>query len=580
MASPSPATFPDREAEECFPPSLRFHFDQPRPADQAARRADCRRPPGTRRRPQMGLLKIIAGMLGVGLDDLAQREAQRRHRRLYAITAASVAGMLVTSGLAYTAIDARDDARDQRREAESLIGFMLGDLRTSSSPSAGSTCSTRSARGRSPIMRARTSPTCRTKRLAQRSRALTLMGEMAQARGDLDGALRRYREAMASTAEMARRAPNNPQYLFDHAQNVFWVGSIDYQRGNLDKAAAAFREYRRLADRMIALAPDKADYRLERIYADTNLGTVLMEQRRYRAAAEVYQESLEPTEALARKVSRQSSLSKAFDRRARLACRSARIFRASSMRRSPTGSVNSACSAGFGQPTRATGSLKRDELTARRATGAPSRLSGTTAPGSRRIAIGVRPYRLADAGQSPPIPNGWTLVRAPNLNGPRWNWRQTGPAEARPIAKFRLPYRGRTGRPRPQRNRVADRLQLHAWRPVARIAIRTGAAAEAVSLSQEALALARTERTATDRAFAVASPKACLATRSRAAASATRPAAPMSERWLLAPGRRAKAATSWPNGRYCFAGSVRRRKREGIANQLRSIGYRHPDYLQ
>ena len=59
---------------------------------------------------------------------------QRRHRRLYAITAASVAGMLFTSGLAYTAIEARDEARDQRREAEGLIGFMLGDLREKLEP--------------------------------------------------------------------------------------------------------------------------------------------------------------------------------------------------------------------------------------------------------------------------------------------------------------------------------------------------------------------------------------------------------------------------------------------------------------
>ena len=82
----------------------------------------------------MGLLKIVAGMIGVGLDDLVQREAQRRQRRLYAITAASVAGMLFTSGLAYTAIDARDEARDQRREAEGLVGFMLGDLREKLEP--------------------------------------------------------------------------------------------------------------------------------------------------------------------------------------------------------------------------------------------------------------------------------------------------------------------------------------------------------------------------------------------------------------------------------------------------------------
>jgi len=121
---------------------------------------------------------------------------------------------------------------------------------------------------------------------------------MANARGDLDGALRRYREAMASTAEAVRRFPDNPQYLFNHAQNVFWVGYIDYQRGNLDRAATAFRDYRGLADRMIALAPNKPDYRLERIYADNTLGTVLMDQRHYREAANLFQQLLEQTEAL------------------------------------------------------------------------------------------------------------------------------------------------------------------------------------------------------------------------------------------------------------------------------------------
>ena len=69
--------------------------------------------------------------------------------------------------------------------------------------------------------------------LAQRSKALTLMGEVANARGDLDGALRRYQEALAGTAEAVRRYPDDPQRLFDHAQNVFWVGYIAYQRGQV-----------------------------------------------------------------------------------------------------------------------------------------------------------------------------------------------------------------------------------------------------------------------------------------------------------------------------------------------------------
>ena len=110
--------------------------------------------------------------------------------------------------------------------------------------------------------------------LAQRSKALTLMGEIAASRGDLDGALRRYREALASTAEALRRAPNDPQRMFDHAQSVFFVGETARLRGDLDEAATQFREYRRLADRMIAADPDNAKWQLEGVYASTNLGMV------------------------------------------------------------------------------------------------------------------------------------------------------------------------------------------------------------------------------------------------------------------------------------------------------------------
>jgi tetratricopeptide (TPR) repeat protein len=192
---------PGHEAEECFPAALRVHFDRRgRPTGQRAEpiAADLRDGGDGRK---MGLLKIAAGMMGVGLDDLAQREAQRRHRRLYAITAASVAGMMVASGLAYTAIDARDEARDQRREAEGLIGFMLGDLRDKLEPV-----------GRLDVLDAvgaralayyekQDKTSLSDEALAQRSKALTLIGKIAASRGDLDGALRRYREALAGTAE-------------------------------------------------------------------------------------------------------------------------------------------------------------------------------------------------------------------------------------------------------------------------------------------------------------------------------------------------------------------------------------------
>lgn len=280
---------PGREDDECFPPSLRVRFDsRGRPTSHRAEpiAADLREEGDGR---HMGLLKIAAGMLGVGLDELAQREAQRRHRRLYAITAASVAGMLFTSGLAYMAIDARDAARDQRREAESLIGFMLGDLRTKLEPV-----------GRLDVLDAvgaraleyfekQDKSGLSDEALAQQWKALTLMGEIATRRGDLDGALRRYREAYAGTAEALRRHPDDPQRMFDHAQSVYYVGSIALQRGRVDEAAAQFAEYQRLAGRMIAADPDNPKWRLEGAYAAYNLGVVQLEQARYAQAAQTFQ---------------------------------------------------------------------------------------------------------------------------------------------------------------------------------------------------------------------------------------------------------------------------------------------------
>ena len=288
-----------REAEECFPPALRQQYDRRgRPTAKRAEplAADFRASGDGKR---MALLKLVAGMLGVGLDDLVQRETTRRHRQLAWLAAGSLAGMAVTSTLAIAAVQSRDSARDQRREAEGLVGFMLGDLKDKLEP-IGRLDALDAVGGRAlAYYQHQDKGSLSDESLAQRAKALTLMGEIAQTRGDLDGALRRYQEALATTDESMRRHPDDPQRLFDHAQNEFWVGYIAYQRGHLDEAGARFREYRRLADQMVALAPDKKDYRLEQVYAETNLGTVQMEEDRYSEAAETFETAQRVSEALA-----------------------------------------------------------------------------------------------------------------------------------------------------------------------------------------------------------------------------------------------------------------------------------------
>jgi tetratricopeptide (TPR) repeat protein len=134
--------------------------------------------------------------------------------------------------------------------------------------------------------------------LAQRSKALILMGEIAKDRGDMDGALRRYREALAGTAEALRRHPDDPQRMYDHAQSVFWVGETARFRGQIDEAAAQFWEYRRLADRMIAADPNNPTWQLEGVYASTNLGIIQSEQGRYAEAAATFQTGVAAMERL------------------------------------------------------------------------------------------------------------------------------------------------------------------------------------------------------------------------------------------------------------------------------------------
>ena len=237
-------------------------------------------------------------MLGVGLDELVQRETLRRQRRLAIVAAASLTGMVVTSTLAVVAIESRDAARDQRREAEGLVGFMLGDLRAKLEP-LGRLDALNSVGSKAlAYFQAQDKASLSDEALAQRSKALTLMGEIANSRGDLDGALRRYNEAFVSTEELLRRSPDDPKRLFDHAQNVFWVGEIARQRGQTPSAERAIREYRRLAERMIALDPASKKYRLELKYANTSLGAILLDLRRYADAAAIFRGALNDAEKL------------------------------------------------------------------------------------------------------------------------------------------------------------------------------------------------------------------------------------------------------------------------------------------
>ena len=130
---PGASAIPGQEDLECFPKAVRFHLGADGEISEELAHpiaADMRRDKDGRR---LAKLKLIAGLTGLRLDDLVQREAQRRARDLTVIAGASVAGMVLAGGLAVYANQRRIEADEQRRVAQretatarATTDFLLG----------------------------------------------------------------------------------------------------------------------------------------------------------------------------------------------------------------------------------------------------------------------------------------------------------------------------------------------------------------------------------------------------------------------------------------------------------------------
>ena len=118
IAEGEPNAPPGKAYLECFPQGLKFEVDKDGnftdvPSEPIA--ADLRKNGDTKR---LALLKLSAGLTGLRLDDLVQRETTRRIQTLAMISIASLSAALFASGLAIYANNQRLEANAQRLIAE------------------------------------------------------------------------------------------------------------------------------------------------------------------------------------------------------------------------------------------------------------------------------------------------------------------------------------------------------------------------------------------------------------------------------------------------------------------------------
>lgn len=263
------------EPSTSFPTALTARGNEPLAADL--------RPEGDGE--QLGFLKIVAGIAGVPLDALIQRDAQRRLRRVTAITAGALAAMLIMGIMTAYAIHARNEAARQRAAAEGLVEYMLTDLREKLR-----------GVGRLDVMDAVNTRAMEHYRrqgdlnalpvdsLERRARILHLMGEDDEKRGNIEGANKNFLEAHRTTQALLSQRPANPAHIFAHAQSEYWVGYVAYLRKDWAAADQHWSAYQKLALQLVHTDPDNTKWLREAGYAEGNLCTLGLKARPNRSS--------------------------------------------------------------------------------------------------------------------------------------------------------------------------------------------------------------------------------------------------------------------------------------------------------
>ncbi len=288
---PHASDMPGRETEECFAPALRFvESVDGQPGVQRAEpiAADAR--PGADGRTN-AKLKIIAGLLDVGLDELKQREQRRRYQRLAVVAALALVVMFVTTGLAIEAQIARKAAEQRRKEAESLVDFMLTDLNDKLRQVQRLDILEAVDNQAMAYFLARPIGEMTDQTLALRAKALLKIGNVREDQGNLPAAMEAYRAASDVMAELVRRNPGDADLEAAYAETLNHTGNAYWYQGDLDHALECFRR----AIAMLEAATAKrasSDWLWALSSARTNTGRVLEARGDFEAAKPLYEEVL------------------------------------------------------------------------------------------------------------------------------------------------------------------------------------------------------------------------------------------------------------------------------------------------
>ena len=260
------AVLAEGEPAQAFPQALRHALDGHTVEPLAA---DFRSEGGGRR---VEILRLVAVLAGVRLDDLIHRDGQRQGRRTVAVVAGAMAAVLTVGVLTTLTLNARAETERKREQATGLVDHMLTDVRKNLQRTGRLDQLAAVNASAMAYYRGQDLAKLTDDELRQRAKLLHAMGEDDEKRGALAKARAAFEEAHRTTAQLLAKKPNDPQRIFDHAQSEYWVGSVAWAVGDGREARRRFQAYLSLAERLVANDARNLDWIREVGYAESNLG--------------------------------------------------------------------------------------------------------------------------------------------------------------------------------------------------------------------------------------------------------------------------------------------------------------------
>jgi tetratricopeptide (TPR) repeat protein len=205
---------------------------------------------------------------------ILRRIVDTPRRRLRFAALAFVLALVIASAVKYVVdiTEARRDAERRRRQAEELVSFMVGDLRTKLE-AVGRLDVLDGAASRALDYFASLSPEeLSGNDLHKNALALAQLGEVRLNEGKLDAAVKMFEESLRHASAAARRDPSNAEWQLAVSNAHFWIGDARRRQGNSAETLRHFKAYLEISSRLAAAYPHDPRYQAELSYGYGNLG--------------------------------------------------------------------------------------------------------------------------------------------------------------------------------------------------------------------------------------------------------------------------------------------------------------------